>query len=249
MVSFLNQGRLGNFLFQAATALSYSIDHELEFCTPTSTKDPFWNPIYLHHLAKTLPKTLPVYIQEYGHEFQEIPYEVSWRPKNIILKGYWQTEKYFLHNRDKILEAFKLPWQPLKGRVSIHVRRGDYLQYPDKHPAIGAEYYTQGIKYFIDLGYTDFVVCSDDIPWCKANFERLQPAASFTYSEGNPPLQDVVLLSCCEHHISSSSTFGWWGAWLNKNEDKIIVTPKEWFVEGHGGLNTKDIIPEKWIKL
>jgi hypothetical protein len=54
------------------------------------------------------------------------------------------------------------------------------------------------------------------------------------------------LMSFCRHHIIANSSFSWWGAWLNSRPGKIVVAPQKWFANGN---NTKDLLPESWIKL
>lgn len=248
MVTFKNMGRLGNFFFEAATAFAYAHRNGLEFTVPTQTNDRFWNPIYLQHLAKPMPRLPQIVIQEKGHAYQELPFQESWRNKNIILEGYWQSEKYFAWCRKDLFEAFALPWNP-HNNVSIHVRRGDYLKYPEKHPVVPDWYYEEAIRTFTLLGYREFHVFSDDIPWCKEYFHRFKE--TFVYPEKpQSELDDLIAISnCAGGHINSSSTFAWWGAWINQNPQKVIITPKLWFVPGHGGLDIKDIIPETWIKI
>lgn len=250
MVSFVNMGRAGNFFFEAATSLAYALKHGLDFTVPATTKNPKWDPIYFPHLINPNynPRLQQVKIFEKGHQYQELPFEDSWRHKNIILQGYFQSETYFKEYREEVLKAFALPWNP-HNDVSIHVRRGDYLQYPDKHPIVPREYYVEALKIFSLLGYKDAYVFSDDIPWCKAFFPTLNSGFRFIYSEGKNEMEDLIAMSNCSHFINSSSTYSWWGSWLCQNPNKRIITPKLWFVPNHNNLITDDIIPDTWIKI
>jgi hypothetical protein len=55
-------------------------------------------------------------------------------------------------------------------------------------------------------------------------------------------------MTMCDNNIIANSTFSWWGAYLNKNKNKIIVSPKNWF--GPNGPNDQfDIVPKEWIKI
>ena len=54
-------------------------------------------------------------------------------------------------------------------------------------------------------------------------------------------------MALCKHNIIANITFSWWGAWLNKNAEKIVVAPELWFKSGN--YDTRDLIPTKWIKL
>jgi hypothetical protein len=248
MVTFDNQGRLGNFLFEAATAFAYAKDHGHDFTVPAHTLNPYWNPIYLQHLVRKKPIRPRVILEEEAHNYKPLTYLTHWGDFNILLRGYFQSEKYFLHRRIELLRAFDIPWKP-RNDVGIHVRRGDYLFYPDKHPIVPPEYYIEALKIFKEMGYRDAYVFSDDIAWCKEFFPLLHSGFNFHFSEGKTEMEDLIGFSSCAHQINSSSTFSWWGSWLNQNPKKQIVTPRQWFVEGHGGLDTSDIIPETWKKI
>ena len=139
LVKPLTYGRMGNFLFQVACAATYAWKHGIEFTVPVLTTNPRWNPIYLQHLVnpKWDPSLTEIKIEEKQFTFQELPWDEKWRgTHNIILDGYWQTEKYFKAYRARILAAFGFEWKPQPGMVSVHVRRGDYLKLVYKHPPV-----------------------------------------------------------------------------------------------------------------
>jgi hypothetical protein len=59
---------------------------------------------------------------------------------------------------------------------------------------------------------------------------------------------NLFLLSSCKHFIVTPSTFNWWGAWLSKNNEKIITRPAEDFFSLFK-VNNKDFWPNNWIKI
>lgn len=237
-------GRAGNVLFQAATAIAYALDHEMPYTVPNKTDDPKHNPLYLQHLVdpKFNPKLPEIKIVEKGHNFQVLPFQEAWRNSNIILDGYWQTEKYFKHRRNEIIQAFGYPWESLPGFVSVHVRRTDYLRLQKKHPLVRKEWIDTQMERF--PGY-HFIFFSDDTPWCEENYGKRKDV---TVHKGTVE-QDLIKMSCCTHHICSASTFSWWSAWLNRYPNKQVYIPKQWFGVGHGNLDTSDIVPPEWHKV
>lgn len=251
MVTFKNAGRCGNFMFQAASTIGYALRHKMPFTVPNRTNDNFHNPIYLKHLVnKDYDPSLPeVKIKEGPFCYQDLPFKEEWRDCNIVLDGYWQTEKYFKEFRKTILWLFDFFWEPQFGLVSIHVRRGDYLKLKYKHPfwANGEEVAIEWIKKAMaQFPEHRFCFFSDDIAWCRKTFRN---HSAVEFSEGKDIIGDMVDISCCVHHINSASTFAWWGAWLNRNLHKRVIVPPFWFTPGHGNLDTSDIVPEEWERL
>jgi hypothetical protein len=90
-----------------------------------------------------------------------------------------------------------------------------------------------------------YIVFSDDIDWCKKNLPFLDEKI---FIEGNDDFFDLYLMSKCQNNIIANSSFSWWGAWLNKSENKKVMSPKNWFGQSYKH-NTKDLFFSKTIIL
>ncbi|GHT75423.1 alpha-1,2-fucosyltransferase [Bacteroidia bacterium] len=174
--------------------------------------------------------------------------------KNAIYDGFWQTEKYFLPVENKIRKIFQfntslndlnkeiLEKIQLTDSVSIHVRRGDYLEFSC---ALDKNYYYQALNYLESkIKSATFFIFSDDILWCKEHL-NFQNSYYIDWNSGAESYIDMQLMSSCKHNVIANSSFSWWGAWLNKNPDKIVIAPQKWF----NAMGEPDIIPESWIKI
>lgn len=171
---------------------------------------------------------------------------------NALYFGYFQSEKYF-NDKQFIYKLFE-PSTVVKDKLnkydsivssgvtcSIHVRRGDYIKYQAYHTVQPLEYFTKAIEL---VGKVDtYIIFSDDIEWCKENFKM----TNAYFVENEKDYVEIFLQSKCNHNIISNSSFSWWGAWLNKNDDKIVIAPSKWF--NTNAYNTVDIIPDSWIKI
>ena len=48
----------------------------------------------------------------------------------------------------------------------------------------------------------------------------------------------------CKHNIIANSSFSWWGAFLNRRENKKVICPEFWFTDIK---RKKDVfIPSEW---
>lgn len=177
---------------------------------------------------------------------------------NIVLDGYWQSEKYFIDYEKEIRDEFA-PIKQIENdylkhindtfSVSLHVRRGDYANHKQTnsfHGLMSLDYYKSAISLMQSrLGNKiTFFIFSDDIEWCKNN---IKTTSNTVYVTGNDGLTDMHLMAACQNNIIANSSFSWWGAWLNCNPDKIVVAPDKWFNDPKP--NTKDIIPNSWEKI
>ena len=185
-------------------------------------------------------------------------------PVPCYLSGFWQSEMYFADIADIIRREFTprdpaiienarrfvAELRPADGAVvSVHVRRGE-LAYASNvlkntrgtfGPPTALDYIRSAIARF-DPG-NRFLVFSDsaaDIAWCKENIH----ADRLSFSEGRTDVEDMMLMSQCDHHIIAS-TFSWWAAWLNARSERRVIAPRQWGHPG-SGMTPEDLIPESW---
>ena len=181
---------------------------------------------------------------------------------NCYLVGYWQSEKYFQSHASVIFDdfTFALPLTDKNAElakqisqvqaVSLHVRRGDYINNLKTNAAHGVcsiEYYRTAIQYISNsVKRPYFFIFSDDIAWVKDNLKMEMPYQYVDHNQGASSFNDMHLMSLCQHHIIANSSFSWWGAWLNPNPGKIVIAPKRWFTNSR---NTSDLTPANWVNL
>ena len=113
--------------------------------------------------------------------------------------------------------------------VSVHIRRGDYLNHPVFANCCDVNYYMRAIEHFQkqDARYS-FVFFSDDIEWCKSMFSELSDTRFVDWNTGENSYLDLYLMAQCKHNIIANSSFSWWGAFLNRNTDKQVILPAKW---------------------
>ena len=174
----------------------------------------------------------------------------------VYLDGYWQNELYFSDIRELLLRELvptismnDLGFDYLNSiknsnSVSLHVRRGDYLKIKNIN-VLDVDYYMKAVDYIKkNVEKPMFYIFSDDLDWCKNNLGFLNNCnyVDLTQTE----IDDLKLMSFCQHNIIANSSFSWWGAWLNQNPKKIVIAPKEWLINDPGSSN---VILSDWIKL
>jgi hypothetical protein len=194
-------------------------------------------------------------------------YEVSLKIKpanNPVLQVYYgrfQSEDFFKHNREVVKQALSFNLSKISDKtkavaekivcgnsISVHVRRGDYLD-PKNKALFGnistPEYYKKAIRQILEhVENPVFYVFSDDIPWVKENL-GLQNAIFIDWNLGVKSWEDMYLMSLCKHNIIANSTFSWWGAWLNQNPDKMVLCPPKYI----NSDDSANFFPDAWHKI
>lgn len=180
------------------------------------------------------------------------------RLNEVYLNGYWQSERYFADVTEEIRQMYKFPdlltnYQKKmldeiqsKQSVSMHIRRGDYLEHPELYGTITMEYYERAMRYIQERKENVyFYIFTNDIPWAMQNFKRDNIFIIEDSGHADTGNLDMALMAACKDNIIANSSFSWWGAWLNQNQEKIVIAPKEWEVN----RSTRDIWCKGWLKM
>ena len=250
-------GRLGNQMFQYAALKAIALKNKYDYCLPNNIKIKpdgafdFINNKWIEYkldLIECFDISCKIENINTLHNYQEK--EFNFNPDvldildNTSIDGYFQSFRYFEEFWEEIKKDFsfinlkinKDKISQYNNPVSIHIRRGDYVNHPN-YWNIDLEYIQKALLYFEDNNYT-FLIFSDDMNWCKEVFPE-----GVVFVEENQ-FDSLCLMSLCQHNIISNSSFSWWGAYLNNNKNKKIVAPHKWFSTPKP-LN--DLYPPNWI--
>lgn len=203
-------------------------------------------------------RQLKEYVEK-EYSFDEHVFEVD----DVYLVGYFQTDKYFSDMSGEIRDCFKFDENIFTPEVrevekeicaceqpiSIHVRRGDYLEAGAADVFGGVctdEYYAGAIRYMLQRypNATFFLFTNDNVwseffvgQYPEADIRAVRVSSEYT------GYLDMYLMTKCRHHIIANSSFSWWGAWLADYADGVTVSPKGWFNNGHcKDIHTNDMI-------
>ncbi len=257
--SFLNTDTKGNYTTRKFELNIFNSN--IKIATDEDLK--YFNKTNISKFSRLLQRKFPslfrnLTVVESGSNYHP---EFNNYPKNTYLDGFWQSEKYFEKYKEQVKSDYSVTQQIpdelnltlnkiiSTNSVSIHVRRGDFISLKSANDFHG----TQSLNYYqlaIDIitknnkNFNIFIF-SDDIEWCKLNLNFNFP---IHFSQHNyNPYWDMFLMSNCKHNIIANSSFSWWAAWLNQNKEKIVIAPKNWFVDKT--INTNDLIPSQWIQI
>lgn len=178
--------------------------------------------------------------------------------RNIIFDGYWQNYRRYLPLLDILRKEFtprnKMDSDNKKlldiisssNSISIHIRKGRYL-YDDSirniYPEVTLKFYKEAVNRIEKKVYNPtFFIFSNDNDWVIDNFDMLNKEHFILLDNKGPDYEHLYLMRKCKHNIITNSTFSWWGAWLNNNPAKIVITPKDWEIDYAR-------IPVSWVRL
>ncbi len=253
------QGRTGNIMFQIAHGYSKALEYNRQFVVPSQESS-------TSHLENTLFKKVPFYIKTSNQTpttetiWGKFTYEEIKPFSNIptAFAGWYQSEKYFSKFKNPVIDLFSPPLSFIdkvfnhypffkdQEVAAINVRRGDYLTQPTRHPVISKDYILKAYEHLPP--HDKLLVVSDDIEWCMDNLDF--PNIIFNDNSQFWDAEALWLLSLCDHFIISNSSFSWWGSYLSRTDNKVIIAPDTWFgPEMDRENDPRDIYCENWIKI
>lgn len=269
-------GRLGNQMFQFASTLGIAskAEQEVFFEDIPETVGYLANGKVFNQkieLKEVFPKTAPFFqtppqpTHWEGWQYQEEPSfmfsdEMFKLKGDIRIRGYFQSEKYFEHIKETIRNLFEFSDEikksvlediPQKNQgeywTAIHVRGEDYKNLSQFHPPCSMDYYSEAIGYLPQDKPHRFLIFSDDMSYAQTFFDESENVHFIAHSS---PYEDLFHMTLCDHFIIANSSFSWWGAWLSKNDEKVVVAPRNWFGEGFSKEthDTRDLYCKNWIQ-
>ncbi|MCL2051961.1 MAG: alpha-1,2-fucosyltransferase [Lachnospiraceae bacterium] len=161
--------------------------------------------------------------------------------ENIYYFGYWINKNWFLKIRETLMKELVFP--PINDKVnllyaeliekercvSVHIRRGDFITLGYNLPE---QFYQEAMENMTAaLPNAAYLVFSDDIPWCEANFRNLGLDKAkgklifITGNEGEKSYIDMDLMSRCQGMILANSSFSYFAALYNNRADRICINP------------------------
>jgi hypothetical protein len=261
---------LGNQLFMLFTGISKALDDKIDFGIY-----PVYNTFRKFYFTSFLKSLIFKVVHLDNHvnpqEFHQEPhFHYSPIPSNKrIIKGYFQSYKYFHHNKDKILNIidiqsfinnYKLPFPS----VAIHLRFGDMSFNQSNHAILRPTYFINALKKLLSLKpdlfnshkfiiygeKEDDEIINDYIKIINRNLHN--PINFLKFYDLYPNMRDyqeLIYMSSSQHLIIPNSTFSWWSAYLCNYPDKIIIRPSRWFGINNINNHIGDIFPPDWIEV
>jgi hypothetical protein len=256
-------GRFGNQLFKIAATIGTAKNYNVDYLFPE------WKySFYFKNESLFVPKNIipeNVY-NEPSFSYNKIPFN-----GNLELRGYFYSEKYFENYKNDIRTVFSFKNEivskiinnfPTKNNCcAVHFRHGDkydrqtgggHIDCQDRHPIMTPAFYNKSIKYMKDNGIKYFYFFYDHEltkKWIQENIE-LNNINYYFVDEEIEDIESFILMSKCDHNIIANSSYSWWAAWLNENQDKMVVAPKSrWFGSALSHHKLDDLFPKKWVLL
>lgn len=270
MVSFVvvdpPGGGIGNLLFQHNIGYALALQHNATLIIRSDDsvnalntyRPPFiaYKQLFQHvqfmgtNMLQSMSQCNSVsYYEENGFKYSPPSFNVG--ASMLVLKGYFQSYKYF-HNhwqqiKDTLINNTKDIYTSIankyniisnnKKTVCVHIRRTDYLKTPDYHSIIGEDYYEKALENFNDYKWLIF---SDDIESIK--HWKLWKNKECVFVDEIEPLRTLYLMSMCDAFVIANSSMSLNAYYFRKILDAPIYIPKNWFGKDGPSFDINDLV-------
>jgi hypothetical protein len=259
---------LGNQMFMIFATLSYYIDNCDNYViyydtTKFKTDNFYWNSMFDKIKDKISNQcTITDTYKEPEFKYNKIP-EFN---KDIVLEGFFQSDKYFKHNINKIKSILDIDNKIVSAKqefpeyfnrktIAIHFRIGNYYGLQNMHPIKPVVYYLNALKELSNndimlQDYNILIFCQEidnNIVSEYINIIKMHyPNMNFKKIADNiPDWKQMLIMMSADHYIIGNSTFSWMGAYFGKKEATVIA-PVVWFGPYYKNNNIDDLRPKNW---
>lgn len=275
MITCHLKGGLGNQLFQIFTTVVYAFKQKSRFCFTNEEmlfighpRRTYWND-FLNGLKQF---TIPNIYSHFNNQFEyvEKTFHYSQIPnidrEKIILNGYFQSYKYFHNDKDVLFRLIRLQQQKdtvfqeysnffltENTIVSMHFRLGDYKNVQQFHPILPYTYYERALKTLPNNSRILYLCEEQDeniVNKIIGDLKIEYPDMEFIkIPDSICDWKQLIIMSLCRVNIIANSTFSWWGAYFNTNDNKIVKYPSIWFGSKLSHNNLQDLFLDTWEKV
>jgi GR25 family glycosyltransferase involved in LPS biosynthesis len=253
-------GGLGNQLLILFNLLSLGIDNDMDIYIDKHFQHYQHHSYEKYHFFKNISGININEIQAYTtYEEPEYKYNKISLDKTMNTKvaGYFQSYKYFWHNKDKIkdmiyidnskLSQVKQSLSLYEKIIAIHVRLTDYTKLPEYHPIPTFEYYKKSLSSY-DLNNYTVILFSDDTEEAKKILSPLNIKNIVMADDINSDDEYQFLMLCLSDvRICANSTFSLMSCYFNEifnfKSGCEYIFPKKWFGSEGPSYDICDIIP------
>ena len=280
MISIRIQGGLGNQLFMVFATLAYGMQHNVKVVFPydyqVGQRHTYWETLLdsMKMFTTANPENgvtndnilwLPIY-QEPEFLYRTIPTF----GENMCMIGYFQSYKYFESVQNTIFTMMKLEEKQLAIAnkydffsditIAMHFRMGDYKSKRYYHPVMNYEYFEASLDHIMERIKEKEKVrvlyfCEkEDNEYVGLQIARMHKKYPVDFVKVDDSIEDynqLLIMSLCDHHIISNSSFSWWGAYLcRKTDAQTVCYPSKWFGEYYEHTHDhKNMMPDSWSKI
>lgn len=137
----------------------------------------------------------------------------------------------------------------LAPRIAVHLRLPNLSNEPFENSCYAcpthAFVYAAMDKMISMFPNAHFIMCSNDPGRCRSVYDFSKWSVSWAELG---MMEDMAVMSMCDHFILSASTYGWWAAMLADNPEKKVIMSKPFFGPHYENLNEHhNILLPGWI--